>query len=104
MEFSKRIKEFRLQQNMSQKKFASVIGTTQQNISNYENGIVQPNLDCLTKMAQVFSMSLDELLLDNVPYSSTDKEILNILAKLPEDKKQLSKKILQTIGEESAEE
>lgn len=101
MEINKRIREFRLQKKMSQKRFAELIGTTQQNISNYENGIVQPSIDCLTKIAQVFSASLDELLLDDGPKFSTDREILNILAKLPEDKKQLSKKILQTIGEES---
>lgn len=104
MEIGKKIKEFRLRQKMSQKRFADLIGTTQQNISNYENSIAQPSVDCLAKIAQVFSVSLDELLLDNVPYSSTDREILSILTRLPEDKKQLSKKILQTIGEESIKE
>lgn len=103
MEIGKRIREFRLRQKMSQKKFADLIGTTQQNISNYENGIAEPSVDCLAKMAQKFSVSLDELLLGS-PHSSTDQEILSILAKLSEDKKLLSKKILQMIGEESNKE
>ncbi|WP_442871469.1 GNAT family N-acetyltransferase [Caproiciproducens sp.] len=85
MEINKRIKKFRLQQKLSQKKFAYLIGTTQQNISNYENGVAQPSIDCLAKIAQVFSVSLDELLLGDASQSSTDRDILNILAKLPED-------------------
>jgi len=39
MEIGKSIREFRVRQKMSQKAFAARIGTTQQNISNYENGI-----------------------------------------------------------------
>lgn len=103
MEIGKSIRDFRVQQNMSQKTFAAKIGTTQQNISNYENGIVQPSVDCLAKIAKEFSVSLDELLLGTSRFT-TDQEILGILAKLPEDKKQLSMKILQTIGEESNKE
>lgn len=103
MEIGKSIRDFRVQQNMSQKAFAAKIGTTQQNISNYENGVVQPSVDCLAKIAKEFSVSIDELLLGASRFS-TDQEILGILAKLPEDKKQLSKKILQTIGEESNKE
>ena len=43
--------------------FAMHIGTTQQNGSNYENGLTEPSLDCLTRIASEFSISLDELLL-----------------------------------------
>lgn len=103
MEIGKSIREFRIRQKMSQKAFAARIGTTQQNISNYENGIAQPSVDCLAKIAKEFSVSLDELFL-GTSHFSTDHAILGLLAKLPEDKKQLSMKILQTIGEESNEE
>lgn len=103
MEIGKSIREFRVRQKMSQKAFAARIGTTQQNISNYENGVVQPSVDCLAKIAKEFSVSLDELLLGTLQLS-TDHAILELLAKLPEDKKQLSMKILQTIGEESNKE
>lgn len=103
MEIGKSIREFRIRQKMSQKAFAARIGTTQQNISNYENGIAQPSVDCLAKIAKEFSVLLDELFL-GTSHCSTDHAILGLLAKLPEDKKQLSMKILQTTGEESNEE
>lgn len=103
MEIGKSIREFRIRQKMSQKAFAARIGTTQQNISNYEKGIAQPSVDCLANIAKEFSVSLDELFL-GTSHCSTDHAILGLLAKLPEDKKQLSMKILQTIGEESNEE
>jgi DNA-binding helix-turn-helix protein len=42
-----KLKDIRIKTGLSQKAFAERIGTTQQNISNYENGLTEPSLDCL---------------------------------------------------------
>lgn len=58
-----KLKSIRMNAGLSQRVFAMHIGTTQQNVSNYENGLTEPSLDCLTRIASEFSISLDELLL-----------------------------------------
>ena len=58
-----KLKSIRMNAGLSQRVFAMHIGTTQQNGSNYENGLTEPSLDCLTRIASEFSISLDELLL-----------------------------------------
>lgn len=91
----RKLKDVRLKTGLSQKAFAERIGTTQQNISNYENGLTEPSLNCLERIASEFSVSLDGLLLGK--NDCIEKEILDIVANMPEDRKQLSKKILQTM-------
>jgi len=54
MEIGKSIREFRVRQEMSQKAFAARIGITQQNIINYDNGVVKPSVDCLAKFEKNF--------------------------------------------------
>lgn len=85
-----KLKDIRIKTGLSQKAFAERIGTTQQNISNYENGLTEPSLDCLKRIASEFSVSLDGLLLGKS--ACIEQEILDIVASMPEDRKQLSKK------------
>lgn len=63
MNLDEKLKSIRMNAGLSQRVFAMHIGTTQQNGSNYENGLTEPSLDCLTRIASEFSISLDELLL-----------------------------------------
>lgn len=56
-----RIKELRLEKDLSQGQLASLVGTTQANISRWEAGIIVPNvLDCW-KLAEFFGVSIDYL-------------------------------------------
>ena len=94
----KKLKSIRMNAGLSQRVFAMRIGTTQQNGSNYENGLTEPSLDCLTRIASEFSVSLDELLLGKSV--GIEQEIFDIVAIMPEERKWLSKKILQTMLED----
>ena len=94
----KKLKSIRMNAGLSQRVFAMRIGTTQQNVSNYENGLTEPSLDCLTRIASEFSVSLDELLLGKSV--GIEQEIFDIFAIMPEERKWLSKKILQTMLED----
>ena len=71
-----KLKDIRIKTGLSQKAFAERIGTTQQNISNYENGLTEPSLDCLKRIASEFSVSLDGLLLGKS--ACIEQEILRI--------------------------
>ena len=63
MNLDEKLKSIRMNAGLSQRVFAMHIGSTQQNVSNYENGLTEPSLDCLIRIASEFSISLDELLL-----------------------------------------
>lgn len=47
---------------MNQRELAERIGTTQRTISYWENGQTQPDLSALVDLAQVFDVSVDDLL------------------------------------------
>jgi len=67
MDLGHKLKGIRLRTGLSQKTFAKRIGTTQQNVSNYENGITEPSLECLKLIASEFSVSLDDCSLGGLP-------------------------------------
>jgi transcriptional regulator with XRE-family HTH domain len=73
-----RLKDIWIKTGLSQKAFAERIGSTQQNIGNYANGLTEPSLEVLRGK----SACIEQVMLNIVVYG---------------DQKQLSKKILQTI-------
>lgn len=60
--FSERIKELRISMGLNQVEFAKKLNVTKQSISNWENGNIQPSIDMLVRIANVFSVSADYLL------------------------------------------
>lgn len=63
---SERIKELRLSRCMNQVEFAKKIGVTKQSVSNWENNNIQPSIEMLVKITEIFSVSADYLLgIDN---------------------------------------
>lgn len=64
--FSQNLKDLRLGSNkfgkkLSQQQIASAIGVARSMISDYENGVKEPTLCVLVKLANYFDLSLDEL-------------------------------------------
>ncbi len=57
-----KIKELREESGMTQKELASRIGNLQRNVSNWENGISEPDCKTLIDIADTFDVTLDELL------------------------------------------
>lgn len=62
MEFGKRFKKDRLENNMTQVEVAKLIGIDQTNISNWENDKTRPEYENLIKLSQIYDVSIDELL------------------------------------------
>ena len=58
----KNIKELRVEKGLSQAQLAERVGVTQGAIYFWEKGINEPTAGYLVKLAQVFSVSIDELL------------------------------------------
>ena len=57
-----KIKELREEFGMTQKELANKLSNTQRNISNWENGVSEPDCETILKIADLFEVSLDELL------------------------------------------
>ena len=59
-----RIKELRKKEKYTQTELANLLGVTKSTIAAYENNSRLPSYDVLIKMAEVFKVSIDSLLLD----------------------------------------
>lgn len=88
-----KIRELRVEKNLTQKDFAQKIGSTNKNIWAYEKGLAVPPLDVLIEMSNFFECSIDYLVgrtddLGNVIVkreTMTDKEtqLLDIFQRIP---------------------
>ena len=62
MQLSEKIRELRLKMDLTQNELAEVLYVSRAAVSKWESGRGYPNIDSLRKMAEVFSVSVDELL------------------------------------------
>ena len=62
MEFSVRLKELRVDNDMSQTELAEKLNLKASAISKYEKGITQPSIDTLKNLAEIFSVTVDYLI------------------------------------------
>lgn len=66
MPLGSKIKELRKERAWSQGRLAEEIGSDTRQISRYEKGHITPSADVVVKMAQVFDVSIDYLLIDGI--------------------------------------
>ena len=67
MNFSQKLKQFRLLLGCTQAQMADLLGITVRGYRNYELGAREPELSILIKLADYFNISLDELVGRNFP-------------------------------------
>ena len=60
--FSARIKELRLDKQLSQADLAKAMSVNQRTISNWEKAVRQPDFETLAMLAEFFQVSTDYLL------------------------------------------
>lgn len=58
----KNIKKFRKERNMTQEELAEKMNVTRQAISNWETAKTEPDVDTLTRLADVFEVSVEEMI------------------------------------------
>ena len=68
-----RLKEIRIQKNISQYDLAASCGVSQSSIAGYENGRCTPNPDTLLKISVALGCSIEEILKD--PKEESDGRI-----------------------------
>lgn len=57
-----RLKDLRREMGLSQQALAEKLNASQQSICKYENGDIEPNIDMLKAMADLFGISVDYLI------------------------------------------
>lgn len=60
--FGDRLKELRINQNLSQEKLGKLLGVRRSSVSNWETNKATPTFNILTKIADYFNVSTDYLL------------------------------------------
>ena len=77
-----KIKLYRENKNMTQSEVAEMLGVKSATISKYEAGLLEPNIESLKKLAELYEVSVDELLKED----DFDISKINILEVLREQK------------------
>lgn len=85
MDFSKKLKETRLEQGLNQRELAALSELSPQSISSFESGINSPTVPSLLALARALNVSVDYLL------GRTDElgASLPVSQKLPDDEFEL---------------
>ena len=75
-----KIKKYRENKKMTQNEVAEVLGVKPATISKYETNTLEPNIESIKKLAEIFEISIDELLNDKGDEFDISKfNILDIL-------------------------
>lgn len=61
MILSKNLRELREQKNLRQQDVADIVGSSQKNVSNWEIGKFEPDIQTLWKLADYFDVTIDYL-------------------------------------------
>lgn len=106
-----RLKELRLDNNLSQDQIAKIIKTSQRSISRWESGIYEPTASALIALADFFKVSVDYLLnredeFGNIviqgeerSYTREENKIIDDYRKLPPHLQSLIKETIKTFKE-----
>jgi transcriptional regulator with XRE-family HTH domain len=76
MKFGARLKYLRESNNLSQEELRKILKVSRSNISKYENGTLEPNLDFINRVSEYFNVTSDYLLgkADNPNKITLDKQ------------------------------
>lgn len=86
VDFGKKVKNLRLERNLTQKQLANMAGVAVSAISSYESGNRYPSYDVLINLAHIFHVSTDYLLglnkMKTIDISGLDEKEINIIIQL----------------------
>ena len=80
-----KIKQLRQEKGLSQSALAKAIETRTNEISRYENGKIAPSIPTLAKLAKIFDVTADYLIIENasrIPLRMNDTELLKYIEKI----------------------
>ena len=79
MNIGNKIKQYRENKKMTQKEIAEILGVEPATISKYESGMIEPRIESLKKLSNIFEITLDELVNDDEKFEISKINILEIL-------------------------
>lgn len=90
-----RLRELRTEREKTQVELASILGVSRQVYANYENGINEPSIETLIRLADYFECSLDYLVsreddFGNITVAGTGQELSSEEVQLLHDFRALS--------------
>lgn len=98
-----KIKELREEANITQKQLAEAIHNMQRNVSNWEKGVSEPDLNTVVALADYFGVTLDELF-GREPYPKIDSAsaaLYRTIAMLTSAQKNALQSLLELFRNES---
>jgi transcriptional regulator with XRE-family HTH domain len=98
----KRLAEIRKGKNLKQVELAELLNVSQQVISNIERGVTAPDIEQLKKMADLYNISLDQLV-GREFYCDNDDEleqkIISYVKQMDDEGKELSLGLLSQVAQ-----
>ena len=79
MSIGNKIKEYRELNRMTQKEVAEILCVEPGTISKYELGMIEPNIESIIKLAEIFNVTIDEMLKDEKKFDITKVNVLDVL-------------------------
>ena len=84
--FGEKIKLYRENKKMTQNDLADILEVSSGTISKYESGALEPNIESLKKLADLFGITIDELLKDEEKFDFSNVNVLKALREQKEMK------------------
>ncbi len=100
MDFGERLKDLRVQKDMTQEDVASKLFVTKQAVSRWENGNCLPDVASLGKLAEIFDVNIDYLLTGNENIKVVEKETVVEKEKIVEVEKEKIVKVEKPLSDE----
>lgn len=74
-----KIKFYRENKNMTQSEIAEILEVKPATVSKYETGTLEPNIESIKRLAEIFEITIDELLKDEDKFDVSELDILEVL-------------------------
>lgn len=103
MEIGRRLSELRKKNGYTQKQLADALNLSQQIVSNIERNTTAPDVEFLHGAADLYKISLDELVGRKTlitEESSYEQQILNVVETMDDTKKELSLRLLNEVAQQ----
>lgn len=101
MQIGNRLSKIRKKYGYTQKQIANELNLSQQIISNIERNVTAPDVDFLRGLADLYKISLDELIGRRTPFSSNcsyEDQILNVVESMDDTTKELSYRLVREVA------
>ncbi len=102
MQIGKRLAQLRKENGFTQKELANELNATQQVVSNIERNASTPDIDFLRKLADLYGVSLDELIGRKIitkDRNILEQQIINIIGQMDESGKELSLSLVNQVAQ-----